>query len=204
MKLIKSYCYNPFFTDIGNKRYEIGNILFFDRSGVICQTGRGWFASERGGSNNDLKNGFELPTECTLKRKVDFSADSAFLIKQVDNDQRIFGIRYELYIPAAVVGLKAPTIRRPDWDKTHFELTYKADIPGVCVVNWHFVDELLRPIIEKIRKVGESLSHICNATPETLEAVVKELSALKKQYAKEYAKMLAITPEEVLQARRAQ
>lgn len=199
MKLIKESCYNPFFTDIGNKRYEIGNILFFDRSGVICATGRGWFASETGGSNNDLKNGFELPTTCAVKRKADFSLDSAFVLRQSNNDEHIFGIRYELYIPAAVVGLKAPTIRRPDWDKRHFELTYKSDIPGVCVVNWRFVDAPLHPIQEKITKLGESLSRMYNTTPEALETLIKQLSALKKQYAREYAKMLAITPDEILQ-----
>lgn len=204
MKLIKESCYNPFFTDIGNKRYEISNIVFFDRSGIICETGRGWFASENGGSNNDLKNGFELPTECTIKRKADFSADSAFIIKHDEEGWAYSKSRYALYIPAAVVGLKTPTVCRPDWDKTHFELTYKSDIPGVCVSVWHFVDAPLKLVTEKIRKVGKTLSRIYRASPESLEAAIKELSALKREYAKEYAKMLAITPEEILQARRAQ
>lgn len=204
MKLLKESCYNPFFTDVNCKRYEITNIIFFDRSGVICETGRGWFASEHGGSNNDFKNGLELPTECTVKRKADFSADAAFIIKH-DSEGYIYSkARYALYIPAAAVGLKAPTVRRPEWDKRHFELTYKSDIPGVCAVVWHFVDAPLKPITDKICKVGESLKTLYNATPDRLAEIITELSALEKEYSTAYAKMLAITPEQVLQARRAQ
>lgn len=204
MKLLKDYCYNPFFTDVNGKRLEIGNILFFDRSGVICATGRGWFSIGIG-SNNEFKNGLELPTECVFKHKVDFSLSSAFVVKQKQDelDHRIHGNRYELYIPADAVGLKAPTVCRSTWDTRHFEITYLSDIPGVGVIVWHFVDAALHPIESKIQSIGESLSRIYHATPEAIQAKITELTALKEEFSKEYEKMLAITPDEVLQARRA-
>lgn len=198
MKLYTTSCYNPFFADVNGKPYEIGNILFFDRSGVICETGRGWF-SMGVSSNNEFRKGLELPTVCTLKRKADFSLDSAFIIKIADNDDHIFGVRYALYIPAAVVGLQAPTVCRCGWDKRHFEITYKSNIEGVGVVRWHYIDKALAPIQEKITKLGEALSHTYNETPESLQKYITELSALKKAFDKEYKKMLETTPEAVLQ-----
>lgn len=199
MKLYTTSCYNPFFADVNGKPYEIGNILFFDRSGVICETGRGWFSMGASTNNEFRRGGLELPTVCTLKRKADFSLDSAFIIKIADNDDHIFGVRYALYIPAAVVGLQAPTVSRCKWEARHFEITYKSNIEGVGVVRWHFVDKALAPIQEKITKLGENLSHAYRETPESLQKYITELSALKREYTKEYNKMLAITPDEVLQ-----
>lgn len=198
MKLYTTSCYNPFFADVNGKPYEIGNILFFDRSGVICETGRGWFTTG-GNSSNQFKKGLELPTVCTLKRKADFSLDSAFIIKIADNNDHIFGVRYALYIPAAVVGLQAPTACRCGWDKRHFEITYKSNIDGVAVTIWHFIDRALYPIQEKIKKLGEDLSNTYKETPESLQKYITELSALKKAFDKEYKKMLETTPEAVLQ-----
>ena len=37
--------YNPFSIDVNNKSYELGDIVFFDKSGEICRTGHGWFTS---------------------------------------------------------------------------------------------------------------------------------------------------------------
>jgi len=203
MKLLKTSFYNPFFIDVENKRYEIRQINFFNKNGVICSTK--WF-----GSNNEFNNGLELPTTCSRKRTPVFTSATAFIIKsdleewersRGDSSKSWFsGLPYyDLYIPAAVVGLHKPTAKRYNYDSRHFVIRWESDIKGVTVESWYFVDEPLRPYEESIKKIGENLNNSYYATPDKIQTLINELQAAQAEYSKEYQKMLAITPDEILQ-----
>lgn len=63
--------YNPFSIDVNNKSYELCDIVFFDKDGVICRTNRGWF--ESGISTNNKFDYLEIPGDVKKKIKVDFN-----------------------------------------------------------------------------------------------------------------------------------
>lgn len=98
-------CYNPFYVEVNGRAYFLNSISVFDTEGkIIAKQNSGWF-----GSNNYIKT-LELDCDCVLKRKVDYKVKSAFIVKS-DNPFKAFdnSIKYDLYIPASVMELSAPT-----------------------------------------------------------------------------------------------
>lgn len=199
MKLISESGYNPFFIDVGNKRYELNNILIYDKDGIICATNKGWF----GCGDRRIKD-LELPTNCIVKRKEDFMLNCAFLVKSPvnpynDSKSWYSGLPYySLYIPAAVIGLKEPTAKRYNIDLRHFEITFETAFEGVYIYFWHFVDEELQPFNDRLSKIGDNLKCLYKPTPVLLQATMSELQEIQAEYNKAYKKMLAITAEDVL------
>ena len=194
MKLYTESCYNPFFIDVNNKQYELNKIHFFDENGVICSTGCGWF-----GSNNYFRKGLEIDVECIVKRKADFAADVAFLLPSENKEKSWYSNRayYEIYIPAAVVGLKQPTTKKPQPNARYYIVSWKSDIDGVTVDKWEWIDENLRPIEKRIKEIGEAMSKLFSDFSH-LPEMIKELQRLEKQRQKALFEMEQITPEAIL------
>lgn len=193
MKLYTSSCYNPFFIDIGAKTYELENIHFFDSDGVICSSGRGWF-----GSNNHFRNGLEIAVDCILKRKADYTAKTAFLLASAEKSWVTGKSRYELYIPAAVVGLKAPTISEIAQSKRYFIIEWGSDIPGVFCTKWRYVDITLSAVEHEINEVGEKIKHLYQSHFDEMPELIKRLQKLEKERQKAIFDIEQIKPESIL------
>lgn len=86
-----AYFFNPLSVTIGEKSYELDNILFYDneKNEVVTATGSGWFG--------EYSSNVTLLTSKALKRKIkkDFSKNEPFIIKS-DNWH---SNRYDLYLP---------------------------------------------------------------------------------------------------------
>ena len=188
MKLYTSRYYNPFFIDLGAKSYEISNILFYDEVGVVCSTGHGWF-----GSGNNNFNVFTIDADCLLKRKIDFSSKTPFIV--ADGKDLFNKTKYALYIPKSVIGLKSPVaINRG----RHFVVRWASDMDGVSVEKWHFIDAELSEVEHRINEVGEKISHLYSNSFKELDALVKELNSLRKKREKAMNGMLTVKEEDVL------
>lgn len=194
MKLYRESFYNPFFIDVNGKKYEINKIHFFDESGVICSTSCGWF-----GANNYFRNGLEIDVECFIKRKADFTANFAFLLPSESREKSWYSnlLLHEIYIPSAAVGLKQPTAKKPYPKARYYIVLWKSDIDGVTVDKWEWIDKKLRPIEERIKEIGESISKLY-VDFSHLPEMLKELQKLEKQRQKALLEMEQITPESVL------
>lgn len=105
MILKTTSCYNPFYVEVNGRAHFLDSISVFDTEGkIIAKQDRGWF-----GSNNYIET-LELDCDCVLKRKVDYKVKSAFIVKS-DSSQKAWdeSAMYDLYIPASVMKLSAPT-----------------------------------------------------------------------------------------------
>ena len=193
MKLYTSSCYNPFFIDIGAKTYELENIHFFDSDGVICSSGRGWF-----GSNNYFRNGLEIAVDVFVKKKPDFSLSVAFLLSTGEKSWATNKTRYELYIPAAVVGLKAPTISEISRSKRYYIVTWESNIQGVFCTAWRYVDATLSAVEHEINEVGETIKSLYQSHFDELPELLKRLQKLEKERQKAIFDIEQITPESIL------
>ena len=80
--------YNPLFIFVGEKEYEINNILFFNDKGVIFEIGRGWFDDEQEKEFNG---------ETIKKIKLDYLSKKNFIIK-AKQDYYSTDVKYDLYI----------------------------------------------------------------------------------------------------------
>lgn len=72
---------------------EISKFRFYDKQGVIFETGNGWLNY----GNNDYR-WMNLPSEPHLRRKVNFDRGEVFYIKEKAQDDREGGI--VVYLPA--------------------------------------------------------------------------------------------------------
>lgn len=193
MKLYTQSCYNPFFVEVGGKAHEINNIHFFDSDGVICSTGHGWF-----GSNNYFRDGLEIAVDCIVKRNVDYTTKTAFLVASSEKSWATGKTRYALYIPAAVVGVKTPTINRPRHSIRYFIVEWKTDVQGVFCTTWRWVDAALSVIEGEINEIGEEIKSLFQDKFSKLPELLKRLQKLEKQRKRELEAMEQITPESIL------
>lgn len=191
MKLYRrAHWFNPFYIDVNEKRYELKDIHIFDKEGIICSANRGWF----GGSDN-TSAGLIFDVPCFLKRKVDFNLNIAFIIsvgeKNYDNS-----LSAELYIPAEVLGLKEPIIIKRT--STYFIIKWETQIKEVYCEAYHYVDEHLSRIENKISAVGEKISHLYGKAYEDLPRCIDVLKMLQEERNEEIKRISNITNDEIL------
>ena len=192
MKLYKqSNWYNPYFVDVNDKSYEISKIHFFDREkGIICSTRSGWF----GGGDNNLPK-VDIDVDCIVKRKVDFSCKSAFVVnsgeRNWDNTSK-----YELYIPSNVVGVKEPIVERRTM--RYLVIKWETNIDGVYCDLWHWVDKDLSEIEKKISNVGEKINRLYGDNYNDLPIIIKTLEDLNKERIKEVERLNNINGDAIL------
>ena len=79
--------YNPFSINVNNKSYELCDIVFFDKDGVICRTDRGWFTS--GISTNNDFDRLEIPGDVKKKIKV-FKLSIVLYSKPKSNKSKLY------------------------------------------------------------------------------------------------------------------
>lgn len=105
MILKTTSCYNPFYVEVNGRAYFLNSISVFNTEGkIIAKQNSGWF-----GSNNYIGT-LELDCDCVLKRKVDYKVKSAFIVRSNSLIKAWDGsAKYDLYIPASVMKLSAPT-----------------------------------------------------------------------------------------------
>ena len=185
--------YNPFSIDVNNKSYELGDIVFFDKDGVICRTDRGWFTS--GISTNNNFDRLEIPGDVKKKIKVDFNEKQAFVVRA----ERPCGLAdHVLYIPSSSVGLSAPTAVRSTMTDHHWEITWKTNIDGVSITKWHFIDGQSREIVRQINQIGEDIARLWGDTTKALPKLIEQLQQKKDELDKATERELAITADDVL------
>lgn len=184
--------YNPFSIDVNNKSYELCDIVFFDKDGVICRTNRGWFTS--GISTNNDFDRLEIPGDVKKKIKVDFNEKQAFVVRT----ERHGMPTYALYIPSSSVGLLAPTAVRSTMADHHWEITWKTNIDGVSITKWHFVDGQSQEIVKQINQIGEDIARLWGDTTKTLPKLIEQLQQKKDELDKAIERELAITADAVL------
>lgn len=186
--------YNPFSIDVNNKSYELCDIIFFDKNGVICRTNRGWFTS--GISTNNNFDRLEIPGNVKKKTKVDFNEKQAFVVRA----ERPCGLAdHVLYIPSSFVGLSAPTAVRSTMADHHWEITWKTNIDGVSITKWHFVDGQSQEIVRQINQIGEDIARLWGDTAKALPKLIKQLQQKKDELDKATKRALAITADAVLE-----
>lgn len=105
MILKTTSCYNPFYVEVNGRAHFLNSISVFNAEGkIIAKQNSGWF-----GSDNYIGT-LELDCDCVLKRKVDYKVKSAFIVR---SNSLIMAwddsVEYDLYIPASVMKLSAPT-----------------------------------------------------------------------------------------------
>ncbi len=185
--------YNPFSIDVNNKSYELCDIVFFDKDGVICRTDRGWFTS--GISTNNDFDRLEIPGDVKKKIKVDFNEKQAFVVRA----ERPCGLAdHVLYIPSSSVGLSAPTAVRSTMADHHWEITWKTNIDGVSITKWHFVDGQSQEIVKQINQIGENIARLWGDTTKALPKLIEQLQQKKDELDKATERELAITADDVL------
>ena len=185
--------YNPFSIDVNNKSYELCDIVFFDKDGVICRTNRGWF--ESGITSNNKFDILEIPGDVKKKIKVDFNEKQAFVVRA----ERPCGLAdHVLYIPSSSVGLSAPTAVRSTMADHHWEITWKTNIDGVSITKWHFVDGQSREIVKQINQIGEDIARLWGDTTKALPKLIEQLQQKKDELDKATERELAITADDVL------
>ena len=193
MKLYKTAkWYNPFSIDVNNKSYELCDIVFFDKDGIICRTDRGWFTS--GISTNNNFDRLEIPGNVKKKTKVDFNEKQAFVVRV----ERHGLSTYALYVPSSFVGLSAPTAVRSTMADHHWEITWKTNIDGVSITKWHFVDGQSQEIVKQINQIGENISRLWGDTAKALPKLIEQLQQKKNELDKSTERALAITADAVL------
>lgn len=111
MKLYRTATfYNPFSIDVNGKSYELADIVFFDKDGVICRTNRGWFMS--GITTNNDFNILEIPGDVKKKIKVDFNEKQAFVVRA---EGRCGLADHALYIPSSSGDYQLRRLCAPQW-----------------------------------------------------------------------------------------
>ena len=186
--------YNPFSIDVNDKSYELSDIVFFDKNGVICRTDRGWFTS--GISTNNDFDRLEIPGDVKKKIKVDFNEKQAFVVRA----ERPCGLAdHVLYIPSSSVGLSAPTAVRSTMADHHWEITWKTNIDGVSITKWHFIDGQSREIVRQINQIGEDIARLWGDTTKALPKLIEQLQQKKDELDKATERELAITADAVLE-----
>lgn len=185
--------YNPFSIDVNDKSYELGDIVFFDKDGIICRTDRGWFMS--GSTINNNYDSLEIPGNVKKKTKVDFNEKQAFVVRTEKYGMSI----YALYIPSSFVGLSAPTAVRSTMADHHWEITWKTNTEGMSITKWHFVDGQSQEIIKEINKIGEHITHLWGNTTKELPKLIEQLKQKKDELDKATERALAITADNVLE-----
>lgn len=192
MKLYKTAkWYNPFTIDVNGKSYELSDIVFFDKDGIICHTDRGWFADS---SINNPFNSLEIPGDVKKKTKVDFNEKQAFVVRV----EKYGMSTYALYIPSSFVGLSAPTAVRSTMSDCHWEITWKTNIEGVSITKWHFVDGQSQEIVKQINQIGEDITRLWGNTRKELPKLIEKLQQKKDELDKATERALAITADSVL------
>lgn len=193
MKLYKTAkWYNPFSITVGNNAYELNAIAFFDKDGIICKTNHGWFDSSTS-TNNDFDT-LEIPGEVKRKKKVDFTEKQAFVAQTESR-----GLAdYTLFIPRSTVQLSAPTAVRSTMYDRHWEVTWKTNIKGVAVTQWHFIDRQRAEIVEQINNIGRNIAGLWSNVDEELLKFITQLQEKKNELEHETARMEAITADDVL------
>lgn len=184
--------YNPFSVDVNNKSYELCDIAFFDKDGVICRTNRGWF--ESGITSNNKFDYLEIPGDVKKKIKVDFNEKQAFVVRV----ERHGLPTYALYIPSSFVGLSAPTAVRSTMADHHWEITWKTNIDGVSITKWHFVDGQSQEIVKQINQIGQNIARLWGDTTKALPKLIEQLQQKKDELDKATERALAITADAVL------
>ena len=148
IELIKTSCWNPYSIVVNNKAYSLGDIRFFDETGIQISCGRGWF-----GNNNELERvTFNLSSPVVRKTKESFIKKVPFILKKQDyNDE------YALYIPVE--------------ELPKFEVSYKKE----CNMIMKYVDiGLPNPSINYIKQCVKYLSKSLDSK-EKLRETIKAL-----------------------------
>ena len=194
MKLYRTATfYNPFSIDVNGRSYELCDIVFFDKDGVICRTNRGWF--ESGITSNNKFDILEIPGDVKKKIKVDFNEKQAFVVRA----EEPCGLAdHVLYIPSSSVGLSAPTAVRSTMADHHWEITWKTNIDGVSITKWHFVDGQSQEIVKQINQIGENIARLWSDTAKALPKLIEQLQQKKNELDKSTERALAITADAVL------
>ena len=198
MILKTTSCYNPFYVEVNGRAHFLNSISVFNAEGkIIAKQNRGWFG------NNNYIGTLELDCDCVLKRKVDYKIKSAFIVKS-DSSQKAWDgkVEYDLYIPASVMKLSAPTYSF-DCDNTLVRRSVVSAVDDrICFEQYVSVakNDVSREYREGITLLNKKYSTLTSARVdvegfrnlltqlnETLNTAVAEYNKVAEAGAKSYA-----------------
>lgn len=175
---------NPYSIDCNGEK-KLSNILFFNRNEVVVEVGRGWF-----GNNNTMPE-LIIDCDCVVKRKVDYTCKTAFLIslgKYYD------GIRYALYIPIDVMGFEKSIVASKGSYVFYVAERMVSKKYNVSFETRHYADRLLHQINYDSKDCIETL----DISKNNAQDVANKIFVYQKAYNEELTKLNAMTAEEML------
>ena len=189
MKLFKlESFYNPFGIGVSGRIYEIDSIVAFDNKDEVevAVNHCGWF-----GSNNNLKE-LIIDCDCILKRKVDFSSKTAFIISKGEKSWAGYN-QCTLYIPTEVLDLKKSIIRENDCIHIYNQSSIYKDVVFQKIV---WINANAQAKMRKIRDLGNALKITFNIAD--VENTILEMQQLVEEYKAEVQRVQSLSTEELL------
>lgn len=175
MKLYTQSYYNPYFVDVNGKARCLDKIIAFDEEGTITNP-RGWF-----GSNNNCAV-LDIDCDCVMKRKVDMSCKTAFIVRAEDVSY-CSEVRWVLYIPKSVLDLDKPVYSKEMGGTCAVKTIKSKKYPTVYFEVRKFLDRDVREICSKIKECAKSLDYISPFdNPDKIDEVIGRLACLNVEY----------------------
>lgn len=189
MELYTKPYLNPFVVNVNGKEYCLSNIYAFNSNGIVASNSSGWF-----GSNNRIRE-LTLDVDCVLKRKIDLSCKTAFVVKCGDGWD---GSRYALYIPADVLKLLPPTYEKR-FDGKMIRKTIASGLDDrIYFESNYWLNEKVSAVEHRINELGERIKNLYGKEFNTLPELIQELAEAKKELDERIEEMKNIDIDEYI------
>lgn len=142
---------NPLNVEINNKNYELDNIRFYNKDGVISSTGHGWFNNN---SNFDVVLSTSKPIK--KKNKIDFSQNIPFIVKA---DSYTVS-RYDLFLPISDFDITTEFQKIDNFIFACYKMYDKYERALTWKTYQASLEEQKRDIERNIADIGEQLKNI--------------------------------------------
>lgn len=192
----KEIWFNPSYlfpdADYTGKCVCLDRIIVFDnvKGEIVTQHHSSWF-----GSNNDGKM-MEVEGKCVMKRKIDLTCKTAFVVK---SDNCSYESRYDLYLPSAWLDLTKPTHKKSA-NNLYIETTYKSrKYPYMVFVSSQSIQNNLVAYSDRIDELAEKMRYARFDNDLTnLENLSKELVEAVNAFVAEKKRVTAMSVEECM------
>lgn len=188
MKLFKlEKWYNPFGIEVSGHTYIVDKIIAFNSNGEVAVSFSGWFG------NNNCFDELNINCDCVLKRKVDFSLQTVFIVSLGERDWAANHMKCILYIPESVLKLEKSVTR----NQKYISIIHKSTIyNGITFTKIVSIYSKALSILEKIRALGNDLK--ISFDINKIESVTAEIQSLIAEYKAEVQRVDSLPTEELL------
>lgn len=175
---------------VNGKERLVDRVFVYDENGPII-------SSSPSSMSDTWPEQIEFPDfEVSLKRKIDFSKGIAFVVSETMSG---FTPRFNLYLPAAAIGLSEPKYTKDEENMCFIEIrTTKVD--GFVFRVFHSVKDTLTAIEVEISAIGGALqSNVWRWDPENpLSKYIDRLTQLRLEHEAELKRIHEMTAEDLI------